>query len=118
LLGSPSFQRDISVNDGSFAKYELVLIGKMPNMVHDELQMFWPTYHDVFYKIHIDKLSGVITEESFKIMYKNKMERIKSYSGSLTFEGDRLIINLINCPHPSNCFEADFNGSYNLKNKI
>jgi len=118
LLGSPSFERDISVSGGDSTRYKLVLIGKMSNMVHDESQMFWPTYYDVFYKIYVDKLSGVITEESFKIMYQNKLESIESYSGSLTFEGDKLIINLINCPHPDNCYEADFNGSYKLKNKI
>ncbi len=87
-------------------------------MVHDESQMFWPTYYDVFYKIHVYQLAGVITEGDFKITYNNKLHNLKSYSGSLTFTENEVIINLRNCPHPDNCFNADFNGTYNLKNKI
>ncbi len=118
LLGSPSFESDVVVKTGELKRHEITLKGKIPNMVHDESQMFWPTYHDVFYKIHVDQLSGVITEGDFKLTYKNKLQNLKSYSGTLTFNGNTLIVKLRNCPHPENCFDAVFNGSYKLKNKI
>lgn len=118
LLGRPSFERDVTVNNGELKRYSLTLKGKMPNMVHDESQMYWPTYSDVFYKIHIDQLSGVITEDNFEITYKDKLKSLKTYSGTLTFKDDELIVDLRNCPHPENCFKADFNGSYKLENKI
>ena len=118
LLSSASFESDVVVKNGKIKRYELILKGKRPNMVHDESQMFWPTYHDVFYKIHIDQLSGELTENSFKITYKNKLQILKSYFGSITLRGNNLIVNLRNCPHQDSCFNAVFNGSYKLKNKI
>ena len=118
LLGSASFENDVVVKNGELKRFELILKGKMPNMVHDESQMFWPTYHDVLYKIHIDQLSGELTENDFKITYKNKLQILNSYSGSITLRGSNLIVNLRNCPHQYNCFNAVFNGSYKLKNKI
>ncbi|EAW26527.1 hypothetical protein ATW7_12628 [Alteromonadales bacterium TW-7] len=118
LIGSPSFEKDAVVNDGELKSYTITLTGKMPNMVHDESQMFWPTYHDVFYKIHIDELSGVINEDNFLLTYKDKAKNLSSYTGTLTFKGSELIISLRNCPYHENCFNAYFNGSYKLKNKI
>ncbi|GAA0860336.1 hypothetical protein GCM10009114_37000 [Aliiglaciecola litoralis] len=118
LLGRPSFEDVIVVESGEIKQYVLVLKGKVPNMVHDESQMFWPTYHEVFYKIHVDQLSGVVKEDDFKISYKDKPNYLKSYSGSLVFKGNKVVIKMLSCPRPENCFNAEFNGSYKLENKI
>ncbi|TMP39866.1 hypothetical protein [Pseudoalteromonas rubra] len=115
LLGRSSYERDILVTKGEVKKYMLTLKGKKPNMVHDEMQMFWPTYHSVLYRIHTDELSGVLTEESFEITYKNELKKLESYSGNLTFRGSHIIINLRDCSDPDNCVDTDFNGTYLLK---
>lgn len=117
LLGRPSFEDDVIVRKGESKKYVLILNGKAPNMVHSESNMFWPTYHNVFYKIHVDTLSGIVPNKQFSVTYKNGQGNLDSYSGSLLFEGNELIINLRNCPHPKKCFDADFNGSYQLNKK-
>lgn len=118
LLGRPSFERDITINHGQLKKYVLTLKGEVPNMIHDESQLYWPTYSHVIYKIHVDELSGVITEDNFKITYGDNLDALNTYSGTLTFKDDNVIIDLRNCPHPDNCFKAEFNGSYKLKGKI